>query len=415
LELHLLGPLVIYLLLNWLHMQSKVQCNTDLYQTFTTAKCMYEYFTFLVRPGCLAKASAKCSDDVKFAELIDEVLLGHVVSAGCGQAPATQAIRLAGLPVSLTATTVNKVCASGMKAVSMGANLIKCGDAQCILAGGMESMSQAPFMLPKQLRCPNRGLRYGNGEFTDVLALDGLIDAETKLPMGESAERIADRYDFSREELDAFSMRSYEAAIAAQSAFTREEIFPIIGSDGKTVISEDDGPRTYNPSKLATLRTPFRKTGRITAATSSPLTDGAAVMLLMSGSLVRQLGIAPLGRIVACADGGVADAMDFPLAPVTAVNRLKVDLSSVDLFEINEAFAVAPMAFCREIGCSMDQVNVMGGALAIGHPLGASGARIIGCVLTALKEKSKKIGCAAICNGGGGASSIVVELLADGL
>lgn len=349
--------------------------------------------------------------------MIEEVYLGHVISAGCGQAPTSQAIRLSGLPLTIPATSVNKVCASGMKAVSLAAAQIKSGTAECILAGGMESMSCAPFSIPNQLRCPNRGLRFGNAELTDLLAKDGLIDAESGLPMGEAAERIAERFEISRQEMEDFSRKSFESSLNSRHLFESEEIISIPSSrDPNILIIEDDGPKTYNPDKMASLRTPFRPgNGRITAASSSQLTDGAAVMLLMSGQMITKLGIKPLARVITWADSGMSDAMDFPIAPAKAIEKCYKSLNNmgeadIDLHEINEAFSVVPLALMKLKRIPAEKVNVLGGSVALGHPLGASGARIIGTLMTALKSKKKKTGCASICNGGGGASAMILEL-----
>lgn len=370
----------------------------------------------IILAGCLTKVEIKNGLKEGIKNLIDEVYLGHVVSAGCGQAPATQAIRLAGLPTSIPATTVNKVCASGMKAVSLAASVIKSGNANCILAGGMESMSSAPFSIPTSLRCPNRGLRFGNSELTDLLAKDGLIDSETGLPMGEAAERIAEAHGITRQEMDEYSMGTFTRAIESKHLFESEEIIsvPSQGNPDAFII-EDDGPKTFKPEKFRSLRTPFRpENGRVTAATSSQLTDGAAVMLLMSGAMVKQLGIKPVARVITWADSGVEDAMEFPIAPAKAVEKCykseNLRETEIDLHEINEAFSVVPLAISRLRSIPMEKINVLGGSVALGHPLGASGARIIGTLITALKSQKKKRGCASICNGGGGASAIVIEL-----
>lgn len=347
--------------------------------------------------------------------MIEEVLLGHVVSAGCGQAPATQAIRLAGLPTSIPATTINKVCASGMKAVSLAATLIKSGQSKCVLAGGMESMSSVPFSLPTNLRCPNRGLRFGNAEMTDLLAKDGLIDAETSVPMGEAAERIAEKFGITRAEMEEFSRNSFIRANESSHLF-EDEIVPVVSqASPNTLVVQDDGPKTFKPEKMSTLRTPFRpQTGRITAATSSQLTDGAAALLLMSGELVDALGIDSIARVITWSDSGVTDAMEFPIAPSKAIEKCLQSAglteSQIDLHEINEAFAVVPLAVSRLNSIPLEKINVLGGAVALGHPLGASGARIIGTLMTALKSQKKRRGCASICNGGGGASAIIIEL-----
>lgn len=375
--------------------------------------CLLLTFYFL---GCLAKVEVLNGLKVKVKDLIEEVYLGHVVSAGCGQAPATQAIRLAGLSTSIPATTINKVCASGMKAVSLAASMIKSGISNCILAGGMESMSSAPFTIPTQLRCPNRGLRFGNSDLIDLLAKDGLIDAETGLPMGEAAERIAESHGITRQEMEEYSRGTFKRAIESKHLFESEEIISIpSASNPNAFIIEDDGPKTFKPEKFSSLRTPFRpEKGRVTAATSSQLTDGAAVMLLMSGDMVKELGISPLARVVTWADSGVEDAMEFPIAPTKAVAKCYKSAylteSEIDLHEINEAFAVVPLAVSRISSIPMEKINVLGGSVALGHPLGASGARIIGTLITALKSTKMKRGCASICNGGGGASAMIIEL-----
>lgn len=363
------------------------------------------------------KVEAESGMKFKSTEMIEEVYLGHVVSAGCGQAAATQAIRLAGLPTSIPATTVNKVCASGMKAVSLAASQIKSGESKCVLAGGMESMSQAPFSIPNQLRCPNRGLRFGDASLTDLLAKDGLIDAESGLAMGEAAERIAEKFGITREEMDHYAIEAFTKAIESKLIFEREEVISVPSQgDPNALILQDDGPKTFKPEKISTLRTPFRpQNGRVTAASSSQLTDGASAVLLMNGGLVKELGITPLAKVIAWSDSGVVDAMEFPIAPSEAIKKCLgkagLEEASVDLFEINEAFAVVPMVVSKMNSIPRDKINVMGGALALGHPLGASGARIIGTLITALKVKQKRLGCAAICNGGGGASAILIELI----
>lgn len=356
----------------------------------------------------------------KANEMIDEVYLGHVVSAGCGQAPATQALRLAGLSTAIPATTVNKVCASGMKAVSLGAALIRSGNANCILAGGMESMSSVPYSIPTNLRCPNRGLRFGNAELTDLLAKDGLIDVESGFAMGEAAERTADKFSISRQEMDEYAKGTFERAIESKHLFESEEIIAVPAKENpNALVISDDGPQTFKPEKMATLRTPFRaENGRVTAASSSQLTDGAAVMLLMSGEMVRELGMNPMARIVSWADSGVCDPMEFPEAPASAIEKcLKAanlsEAADIDLHEINEAFAIVPLVISRLNSIPMQKINVLGGSVALGHPLGASGARIIGTLLTALRAGKKKRGCASICNGGGGASAMIIELCTE--
>lgn len=355
------------------------------------------------------------SSDFEAAKEIDQVILGHVVSAGCGQAPATQALKHAYLPTSIPAFTVNKVCASGMKALNLGAALIKADECKCVMVGGMESMSNTPFALPTQLRCPNRGLRYGNAQLTDLLALDGLTDSECKLPMGEAAERIAERYNFTREQMDEYSKRSFQSALANEELFKKEEIIAVNAATPNMHVLNDDGPSTFKPEKLATLRTPFRADGRVTAATSSQLTDGATALLLMSDTMAQEKRIKPLAKVIAWADHSVADQMDFPIAPVGAIKKAAekagIAIGDIDLFELNEAFAVVPMAASVDLKIPMEKINVLGGALALGHPLGASGARIVGTLISALKARGGKFGCAAVCNGGGGATAVIIQLL----
>lgn len=362
--------------------------------------------------GCLNALENTATHDPN----IDQCILGHVLSAGCGQAPATQALKQAKLSTSIPAFTVNKVCASGMKAVTLGAALIRSGECKCVLVGGMESMSGVPFALPAQLRCPNRGLRYGNAQLNDLLALDGLTDPDSKAPMGEAAERIAEKYNFSRADMDAYSKRSFELAIENAKLSSEREIVKVPAADGSTIVCDDDGPDTFKPEKLASLRTPFRpETGRVTAATSSQLTDGAAALLLMSAGEAKRIGVQSLkSRIISWADSSLVDPMDFPIAPIDAIKaalvKAKLSVEQIDLFEINEAFAVVPMAVMADLNVPLEKINVLGGALALGHPLGASGARIVGTLLTALEVKQKRLGCAAICNGGGGATAIILEL-----
>lgn len=304
-----------------------------------------------------------------------------------------------------------------MKAVTLGASLIRSGECDCVLAGGTESMSSVPFALPTQLRCPNRGLRYGNAQLTDLLAWDGLTDPECKAPMGEAAERIAEKYNFSRAEMDAFAERSFQSALKNAELFWEQEMVAVPAAESNSHVITDDGPGTFKPEKLATLRTPFRpETGRVTAATSSQLTDGAAALLLVSETEMKRSGFtAPLARILSWADVSLPDAMDFPVAPVDAIRaalgKSNLTVDQVDLFEINEAFAVVPMAVMADLKVPLEKVNILGGALALGHPLGASGTRIIGTLIAALKLSGRRVGCAAICNGGGGATAIIIELV----
>jgi acetyl-CoA C-acetyltransferase len=364
--------------------------------------------------GCLDRLEA--SSVFCRGRHVDEVILGHALQAGCGQAPATQASIAAGISNHIPSWSVNKVCASGAKAVSLAAALVRNGEAECVVAGGMESMSRVPHACPLELRLPGRGLRYGHGQLKDLLQSDGLTDAFEDILMGECAERIAAEEGIMRMEMDAFGRRSFERAIASAAVFKEYEIFPLPGT-----LEADEGPKSFRPEKdFSTLKTPFRPVGgRISAATSSQLSDGAAALVLMSATRAAELNVCPIARILASADAsGPPDR--FPLAPIDAVRRActKASLSpakDIDLFEINEAFAVAPIAVARRLGLAdediEERVNVLGGAVALGHPLGCSGARIICTLITALRLKGKKVGCAAVCNGGGGGSAIVIELV----
>jgi len=346
---------------------------------------------------------------------VEEVIMGNVLSAGQGQAPARQAALGAGLPPAVACMTVNKVCGSGMKAAMLARDQLTLGSADLIVAGGMESMSNAPYLLPKA----RAGLRLGHGEVKDHMFLDGLEDAYDRgRLMGTFAEECAAKYQFSREAQDRYAITSLtRAQEAIRSGSFEREIVPVklAGGRTETVVTADEQPLKANPDKIPQLKPAFRKDGTVTAANSSSISDGAAAMVLMKRSAAERRGIAPLARIVACSSHS-QEPQWFTTAPVGAVRKLFAmtgwDAKTTDLFEINEAFAVVAMAAMRDLGLAHDKVNVHGGACALGHPLGASGARIMVTLLAALEKHRLKRGIAALCIGGGEATAIALERLA---
>jgi acetyl-CoA C-acetyltransferase len=344
-------------------------------------------------------------------EDVNEVLMGEVLTAGVGQAPARQAALGAGVPDTVPCTTVNRVCGSGLKAVMLAAQAIQAGDAEVVVAGGMESMSNAPYLLDRA----RSGYRLGHGALTDSLIKDGLWDVYNDFHMGDAAERCARECRVSREAQDAFAVQSYRKALAAQEkGCFREEIAPVTveGRKGPAVVSEDEEPRRADFDKIPLLKPAFQKDGTVTAANASSLADGAAACVVMSGARARALGIEPLARVVAQASAAREPAW-FTLAPAKAIPRVleRASLSpgDIDLFEINEAFAVVNLAVGQALGLDMGRLNVHGGAVALGHPIGASGARILVTLLYALRRYDRRRGLAALCIGGGEASALVVE------
>ncbi|WP_205701568.1 acetyl-CoA C-acyltransferase [Hymenobacter rigui] len=344
---------------------------------------------------------------------VEQVIMGNVISANLGQAPARQAAKKAGLPDTVECTTVNKVCASGTKAIMFGAQAIMLGQADVVLAGGMESMSNVPYYLDKA----RFGAKYGHGQMIDGLMKDGLWDPYHDFAMGVAADRTATHYGITREEQDAFAQQSYErSAAAAQAGKKKDEIVPVtISVRGKeTVISDDEEYTKADFAKFAGLKPAFGKEGTVTAANASTLNDGAAAVLLMSREKAEELGVKPLALI-----RGFADAEQAPewftttpsLAIPKALKNAGVDASEVDFYEINEAFSVVSLANNKLLNLEGDKVNVYGGAVSLGHPLGASGARIVTTLVNVLQNEGGKIGVTGICNGGGGASSLVVEKL----
>lgn len=343
---------------------------------------------------------------------VNEVLMGNVCSANLGQAPARQAALGAGLSVNTPCTTINKVCASGMKAVMFGAQSILLGYNDLVVAGGMESMSNIPYYVPSA----RWGSKYGNVELIDGLAKDGLTDAYDQQAMGVSADATAQKYQISREAQDDFAIRSYQlAAESTQKGLFLDEIVPVAIPQKKgdpILLSEDEEYKRVDFSKIPTLRPAFTKEGTVTAANASTINDGASALVLASEEKVRELGLKPIARIVAFADAE-QEPQWFTTAPTLAapkaLQRAGLSVKDIDYFEVNEAFAVVPMVFYKELGFSEARINVFGGACAIGHPLGASGARIITTLANVLRHKDARYGLAAICNGGGGASALIVE------
>jgi acetyl-CoA C-acetyltransferase len=354
----------------------------------------------------LADASAK-------AEQIDEVLLGCVLPAGIGQAPARQAALGAGIPTQVPCTTISKVCGSGMKAVMVGADAIRAGSASIVLAGGMESMTNAPYLLGKA----RSGYRLGHGELLDHMFLDGLQNAYDGKLMGVFAEATARKYGFTRAEQDAYVQETIARANAAsESGAFEAELTPVHvkSRQGESVVIRDEIPPTCDPAKLTKLKPAFDKDGTVTAASSSSIADGAAAMLLVGTQGLAGLTTKPIARLVASA-GYAQEPEWFTTAPVGAVRRVLEragwQKESVDLFEINEAFAVVTMAATRDLQLDPKRVNVNGGACALGHPIGASGARIITTLIHALRRRGLKRGIAALCIGGGEATAVAVEVI----
>lgn len=342
---------------------------------------------------------------------IDEVYLGNVLQANVGQAPAQQVSISAGINTKTPCTTVNKVCASGMKAIMLGAQSIQLGDNDVVVVGGMESMSNAPHYLPTG----RTGIRYGNGEILDAIVRDGLQDPYKKYMMGNAGEVCAKHYSFSREDQDAYAISSYKRAQEAYAnGYFKDEIVPVViaSKKGDVTISEDEEYKKFDEAKVSALKPAFEKEGTITAINASKINDGASAMVLMSGKKVKELGVTPLAKIISFADAS-QDPEWFTTTPSKAIpkalHKANLKVEDVDFFEINEAFSVVALANMKEMNISHDKINVFGGAVALGHPIGNSGCRIVATLISILKNKDGKIGAAGICNGGGGASAIVIE------
>jgi acetyl-CoA C-acetyltransferase len=354
--------------------------------------------------GALAKAGIDAKE-------VQEVFMGNVVSANLGQAPARQAAIFAGIGENVPATTVNKVCASGMKSIALAAQSIMLGLNDVVVAGGMENMSAIPFYMPKA----RWGNKFGDTTLVDGMTKDGLTDVYNQCAMGVCADATATKFDISREAQDAFSIQSYKrAAEATANGSFANEIVPVEvkGRKGSITVSEDEEYKKVMFEKIPGLRPAFSKDGTVTAANASTINDGASALILASKEKAEELGLTPIAKIISFADAAQAPEW-FTTAPTLAapiaLERAGLTMDDIDFFEINEAFAVVTMAFNQTFNLSEDKVNVFGGAVAVGHPLGASGARIVTTLVNVLHQKGGKYGLAAICNGGGGASAMVIE------
>jgi acetyl-CoA C-acetyltransferase len=344
---------------------------------------------------------------------IDEVIMGCVLPGALGQAPARQASRKAGIPDAAGATTINKMCGSGMKAVMQAHDQIKAGSASIMIAGGMENMSQAPYMLPKA----RSGMRMGHGQVLDSMFFDGLEDAYEGGLMGVFAQRSADAYNITREAMDEFAIGSLTKALAAiENGWFKDEIAPVTikGRAGDTVVDTDEQPGNARPDKIPQLKPAFKKDGTVTAANSSSISDGGSALVLATQAEADKRGLKPVARIVAHSTHAQLPA-EFTIAPIGAIQKV-LDKAGwtkdeVDLYEINEAFAVVSLLAINELGLDADKVNVYGGACALGHPIGSSGSRILVTLLNALKQRGLKKGVASLCIGGGEATAVAVELL----
>jgi len=345
---------------------------------------------------------------------IDRIYMGCVLPAGLGQAPARQAAIKAGLPKSVQATTVNKVCGSGMQTVIMGDEALAAGNAQFIIAGGMESMTNAPYLLKKH----RSGARIGHDTAYDHMFLDGLEDAyEEGRAMGSFAQCTADQYQLTRQQMDDYAIESLSRAKSAiDNGGFKDEVVPVTikSRAGETIVDTDESPGRGRPDKIPQLKPAFAKEGTITAATSSSISDGAAALVLTRESTAKAAGLTPIARIVATA-AHAQEPAEFTIAPIGAMNKVLAKagwkVGDVDLFEINEAFACVAMFAMKDLGISHDKINVHGGATALGHPIGASGTRILVTLVNALKQKGLKRGVASLCIGGGEATAVAVELI----
>ncbi len=360
--------------------------------------------------GAIAIKGALAAIDLLPSE-VEEVFMGNVLQAGLGQAPARQAAMEAGIPDTVPCTTINKVCSSGMKTISMAAQAIALGDISVAVAGGMENMSLAPHIAPMR-----KGIKFGGAQMEDVLQKDGLLDAFDQVPMGVFADATAVKYNISREEQDAFAITSYQKSAAAwASGVMEQEVVPVAIPQRKgddLLITEDEEFTNVILEKIPKLRPAFSKEGTVTAANASTINDGAAALILMSESKAKELNLSPLAYIEAYADAA-HDPQWFTTAPAKALPKALakagVKQEEIGLFEFNEAFSVVGLANIKLLGLDPAQVNVHGGAVSLGHPLGCSGARIVVTLLNAMQVKNINLGAAAICNGGGGASSIILR------
>jgi acetyl-CoA C-acetyltransferase len=345
------------------------------------------------------------------AASVDEVIFGNVIGAGLGQNVARQVGIGARLDPSIGGTTVSKVCGSGLKSVMLAAQAVQCGDSNVVIAGGTENMSRAPYLLEKA----RTGYRMGNGELVDSMIRDGLWDVYKNVHMGTCGDVCATRYSFSRQDQDDFASASFKRAIAAAAGPFQEEITPVETKVGKEIVTvrEDENPKKFNEEKLRKLRPAFGENGTITAGNASSINDGAAAVVVMSAGKVKELGVKPQARVLGYATFS-REPEWFTLAPIGAIQKLlaqlKLSVADIGLFEINEAFSVVPMAAMKELGIPHDRCNVHGGAVALGHPIGASGARTLVTLINAMKHKKAKIGINSLCIGGGEAVAMAVEL-----
>ncbi|GAB4132319.1 MAG: acetyl-CoA C-acetyltransferase [Ignavibacteriales bacterium] len=344
-------------------------------------------------------------------EMVDEVIMGNVLTAGLGQAPARQAALYAELPEKTECLTINKMCGSGLKAIMLAQQAIACGDADIIIAGGQENMSNAPYVLANA----RNGYRLGNSTIYDTILTDGLMDVYNNIHMGNCAEVCAKDFNFTREQLDEFAVLSYNRAIAAQkNGLFDDEIIPvkIKTKKGEEIVSKDEEPLKVNFDKIPQLKPAFDKNGIITAANASKINDGAAAVLVMSEEKAKELGLKPLVEIVAQSSAAKAP-IEFPTAPAKAIQKVlskaNLTVDDIDLFEINEAFAVVSLAVNNLLGLTTERVNVNGGAVALGHPIGASGARIMATLLYEMQRRNSTYGLASLCIGGGEASAVIVK------
>jgi acetyl-CoA C-acetyltransferase len=344
---------------------------------------------------------------------ISEVIMGCVLTAGVGQAPARQAALGAGVPNSVPCMTINKVCGSGLKSVMLGDQAIRCGDAEVVVAGGMESMSNGPYLLPKA----RTGYKYGNGVLIDSMQYDGLTDAYQHVPMGEFAEVCATECGITRDMQDTFTIESYNRAINAQkNGYFDNEIAPVVIKDrkGDVVVDKDEEPLKVKFEKIPELKPVFKKDGTVTAANASSIDDGSAAVVLASEAFVQQRGLNPLAKIVAQVSFAHAP-QDFNTAPVHGIEKVLakagLTIEQIDLFEVNEAFSVTALAAIQKLGINHEKMNINGGAVALGHPIGASGTRVLTTLLHALKRTGGKYGLATLCIGGGEASAVIVEMV----
>ena len=356
--------------------------------------------------SAVERSGLDCSD-------IDEVLMGSVLSAGQGQAPARQAALKAGLPESTLCSTINKVCGSAMKSMILGGNTLRSGQAKVVVAGGMESMSNAPYMLPQA----RQGYRFGQSTMLDHMQYDGLQDAYKQAAMGEFAELCANKYSFSREDQDKYALESlHRANMAISNGYFVDEITPVTVSSrhGEIVVSTDEQPGKAKPDKIPLLKPAFKKDGSVTAANASSISDGAAAVVLMMANEAESRALSPIALIHGY-DESAQEPDWFTTAPISAITktlkRVGWAAEDVDLWELNEAFAVVPMAAMRELNIPHDKLNVHGGACALGHPIGASGARIVVTLIHAMKRRGDSKGIASLCIGGGEATAIAVELV----